>query len=479
MHRPKHSWHTVEIGVIVLLFSAMILRFFWSYFTYDVPLGYDPGIYRYLFFKHAEGFPPFWIGDVEPWSRSHPLGLFIVTTPLIRLGLPVDWLIGWIWNVVPMVLLCTLVWITRTRFDRTVALLTFFLGLVSIPFFDGFIAMYWKTYVALFWVIVTFYLLERRSWWAALTSLMVLLTHHQTSLIFVFCLGTEWLLQLPRHWSNRLFRTMTILAAVLVALAFVVYLPVLKEAIIDHIPALLTLGKASYGGAFPSPIFYLQTYSPILLLGAIGCFWDLQRNRRITVWHTATIFCVLLVLLRFFFYRRFFLLLDFFLLPFAALGLKVLWERAKSTALRVIIVIVLALQIYIAYEVMVRRKPVIDRETLTLVQSLHAFVPDDAIVVGAENLSPVWARGWLNEQLVYGPGLMGLQWTEKQWEDVLYGTDAKRKAHISRLGEKVYFMITPLFYLHYGEYAQPFLDDPCFKKVEGISLLHYTCSLQS
>ena len=40
-------------------------------------------------------------------------------------------------------------------------------------------------------------------------------------------------------------------------------------------------------------------------------------------------------------------------------------------------------------------------------------------------------------------------------------------------------MTSKLFYDHYGEYIQGFMNDPCFKKVEGAPLLKVVCNPES
>src|SRR3989338_11394615 len=92
------------IGILLLL-----LKFFWSFFSFEVPLGYDPGIYLYLFFHYAEAFPPFFFPDLPPWAREHSLGLFLFVSPLVKLGVPVDWFVGWLWNLFPVLLAVVLV----------------------------------------------------------------------------------------------------------------------------------------------------------------------------------------------------------------------------------------------------------------------------------------------------------------------------------------------------------------------------------
>src|SRR5690242_15865719 len=87
----KRTYLWICVGLIILL----TIKFLWPLFQYHIPLGYDAGIYRYLFVRHAQGFPPFWLGPIDPWAKGHPLGLFFFSTILMRIGVPVDWLIGW------------------------------------------------------------------------------------------------------------------------------------------------------------------------------------------------------------------------------------------------------------------------------------------------------------------------------------------------------------------------------------------------
>ena len=84
----QHAVVFVAVFIVVLL----IAKFFYSLFVFDVPLGFDPGMYRYLFVKYAREFPPFSLPDLRPWAQEYPFGLFIITSYLIKAGIPMDYL---------------------------------------------------------------------------------------------------------------------------------------------------------------------------------------------------------------------------------------------------------------------------------------------------------------------------------------------------------------------------------------------------
>lgn len=114
----------------------MLVRYLRTLFLTDIPIGYDVGIYRYLFLRHGDAFPPFVLGDIEPWARGHPLGLFFFSTLLLKIGVPVDWLIGWVWNFMPVLLLTTLA-LVRGKRDLTHIAAILLVGSLSIAFYDA------------------------------------------------------------------------------------------------------------------------------------------------------------------------------------------------------------------------------------------------------------------------------------------------------------------------------------------------------
>jgi hypothetical protein len=472
--------------IAVAVFAALLVKFLWPLFVFDLPLGYDVGFYRYLFITHAQGFPPFWIAELEPWAREHPLGLFFFTTILMRLGVPADWLIGWIWNVFPVLLALALANTMRRRHGNLAALGTLIAALLSIAYFDGFAAMYWKTYASLFWCVLAFDSLERRQWWFAIPfGIIAVATHHQTGLLFglVFI---SWLVLpfMPFVYSTKTenaLRTRDLLiaagaGALILVFGLLAYLPILREAIYTHLPALLGQTEAG-SGSFPPASFYLRTEGFLLLLGAYGMHLSLRRERW-TVWQLAVLWSLLFVVMRMLFYRRFFLQLDFFLLPFAGLAFAHIWVRFSELKLRGLFALLLIIQCLLMQRAILRNEPISESETFAAVLNARDAVPANAFILSLENDSAVLLRGWMPERAVGGPGLFASQWSMEQWGDFLLGSHEQRVSLLAQLPQPTYLLVTPYFRDYYGEYAESFLKDSCFEKTPNVMLYRVTCIQQ-
>ncbi|PIR52835.1 hypothetical protein COU76_04275 [Candidatus Peregrinibacteria bacterium CG10_big_fil_rev_8_21_14_0_10_49_10] len=472
---------TTCLTVFFLLLVAA--KFLAPLVLFDLPLGYDPGIYRYLFVRHALGFPPFVLAPMDSWAYAHPLGLFFFSSILMRLGVPADWLIGWIWNAMTIVLLCALSVVTAKREGRAVGACVLLMGALSAPYYDGFSAMYWKTYLALFFMILAFHFLQRRSWWALLPAILCLVTHNQTGLLFALVTGTWWFLRMLQHWRDPRWQRATGIGLLLVLVAAIVYLPVWQEAIVPHLKKILTLrGDDAPSGSFPSPVFYLRMNAVVLFCGAYGFVRILLRDRHLSLWSLAVLWSAAFVCFRLYFYLRFFLLLDFFLLPFAAYGVVDVWKKNTHILWHAFLVLLFILQAYLSLQVFAMRTVDIDAETFQIVRSVsHVQLPEHALVMTLENKSTTWLRGWLTDYRVMGPGIFGMKWLDyDKWVEVIYGSHEERVhllKEITRIARgPVYFLITPLFFDFYGDAAETFLQDPCFRQLSGYPLLEVTCT---
>lgn len=474
------------LWVILGLTALLAVKFFWPLFVFEIPMGYDPGFYRYLFIKHAEGFPPFWVAELEPWARGHPLGLFFFSTILMRMGVPVDWLLGWVWNLFAVVLPLTLSYVMYRRHGLLVAIGTLAAAILSVAYFDGFAAMYWKTLASIFWCVLTYRAIERGSWWGVLFGILTVITHHQTGLLFGLVLIT-WLVLpfIPFVRSTRASfaagRTITRREILLIALGgsiifgigILAYLPIWKEAVLEHLPQLL--GRSEAGGSFPAPLFYYRTQGMLLLVGVYGFYLNVQRERW-TFWQLSVLWSAAFVFLHLIFYRRFFLQLDFFLLPFAGIGLADLWMRFAQPFQRAIISVILLLQLFVMYQVIVTRGPLITDETFKAVLATERIVPADGYVLALENESAVVLRGWLPDRHVAGPGLFESTWTYGQWETFLTGDSEGRKTLFATLPRPAFVFTSPLFFSYYGDYSQLLLSDPCLRQTSEPLLYAVVCA---
>lgn len=468
--------HRVWIGLLLIL---LLVKFFWPLVYFGVPLGYDPGFYRYLFIRHADAFPPFWVAPMDEWAKGHPLGLFFFSTILLKLGVPVSWLLGWIWNVFPVVLAGALAWAVGKREGKATGMLILLTALLSISFFDGFAAMYWKTFASLLWCVVTYRLLEKKSWWAIVTGILCVATHHQTGLLFGLAFGS-WVglnfLKDVRTNPRAALKTMLPFVGAGLAvcvIGFLTYLPVWKNAVLSQLPALLH-GEAVSGGSFPPALFYLQTEGILLALGAVGFFLSLKKERW-TLWQLSALWSFVFVAGRLLFYRRFFLQLDFFLLPFAAIAIHLFWQRFSRPLYRAILVIALLIQAVIMTIVIQTRGPITDPEDFRSISAFAESIPADAFMLGLDNQTSTLLRGWLPYAHVGGPGLFESTWSYDEWETFLMGTHDDRVRMFSTFTSDVYVYVSPFFVRYYGDSVKGFLEDSCFSPTDYPRLYSVTC----
>ncbi|OGJ58426.1 hypothetical protein A2635_02715 [Candidatus Peribacteria bacterium RIFCSPHIGHO2_01_FULL_51_9] len=465
--RSLTSWirHNGIFVIGWIAFGLLALKLFFPLYRFSAPLAYDVGIYRYLFVQYGGVWPPFVMPDLLPWAKEHPLGLFLFSTALLKGGIPVDWLVGWMWNAFALVLASVLAWIMGQREGRTIGVCTLIMALLSQAYFDGFAAMYWKTYAALLWMVLAFYGFERRRFFlGVLFSALVLITHHQTGLLLGLVLGSFCLLHIRSLMSK--MRVSALFICVLAALFItIVYLPVAEEALLRHLPTLLS-GWHAPDGSFPPPLFYVRITGILLLLGIGGWVWSLRRERG-TLWQLTVFWSAVFVLLRLMFYRRFFLQLDFFLLPFAAMFFVMLWKRWKEPGLRLCLVVLLLVQGTASAYGAWGSAPMLSPETFAAAQGLSAFIPREATVIALEDRSALLLRGWLPYNSVGGPGLFDLSWSREEWEKFLLGSHGERQELLRRLKGSVYLFVSPFFRSYYGEYAAKFLKDECFEETES------------
>lgn len=478
MSAVQQLWQKYAVWVLGAVFLfLLVLKFFWPFFHFNLPLGYDAGIYRYLFLRSMEALPPFTFPDLPPWAREHPPGLFFFSSLLLRLGFFVDWLIGWLWNLFPVLLsLCSSVVVAK-RWGREVGVVMLLLFSLAPAFYDGFAAMYWKTFVSLFWMVLSLFFFERKQWvFGVVFGLLVLLTHHQTGLLLGLVLGSWFLLLFFSSWVQGNFHITKFFLFLLITtgsiiLVFFLYGEGFHD-IVQRILPLFLQGWHAPPGNFPPPEFYLTHAWPLLLLGLIGFFWSL-REERWTPWQLAVLWSAFFIVFRLMFYRRFFLHFEFFLLPFAARGVVILWRRWGSVLVRGSIVVLLVVQAVFTVRVMSLRFPAISSDVFFVVTGASEHVPDDALVLALEPTTAPFLRGWLARQRVGGPGLFDSLWYEKEWERFLLGTSEERKELLATLHGPVFLFASPEFFSLYGADAERFIADPCFEKV-GVEFLYRT-----
>ncbi|HLD71212.1 MAG TPA: hypothetical protein VI873_01180 [Candidatus Peribacteraceae bacterium] len=484
----KRHMITLCSALLVILLAT---KYLWTAFAFDMPLGYDAGIYRYLFLKYRDAFP--FIPALDPWALEQPPGFFLLFALPLQM-LPVDWFLGFIWNLMPVLLAVVLAAIFSKRDGATIGLLVLFWSVLSIAQYYGFLAMYWKTFASLLLMIVTFALLERKSYVAILTGAMTVAIHQQTAVLFLVTVASWGMLQaLQRRTRTSLYLLGLFAAAAAIGILF--YIPVWSSAVLPHLERIAAGGPLP-AGSFPDIGFFFVHQGVLLFFGLLGLLMSLKSEKG-TLWQWAVLWSLLFVVLHFFFYRRFLLHLDFFLLPFAAHGLLYLWKMRTTLSTRLSIVLLLLIQTVAtahaihpeqfpvwcqAFPMACRMYPAIPVEPdigsalLEEIKTAEPLLPPDAYILSLEPISTPWLRGWLPEHRVAGPGIFSSPWDEAGWEVFFFGSTADRHQMLASLPQPLFLHLTPIFMQYYGESVTLFLQDSCFQEMISPSFIRVHCS---
>jgi|APSaa5957512535_1039671.scaffolds.fasta_scaffold06960_2 hypothetical protein len=468
----------MKLKHIAGVFIALLLaKFLWPLFRFDIPMGYDPGIYRYLFIQYEQALTTFSLPELLPWAGEHPPGLFLVGAVLMKLGASVDSLLGIFWNLTPIALAGVLAWVTGKRLGVKTGVLVLLVAVLSQAYFDGFYAMYFKAYIALLFVCLTYFFVDKFSPWFLLTALLTVVIHHQTGMVMAIALGVWWIAKFPSQRNCKAYQLYSLGIVCIAALGLLVYLPHFERVFWSPFKSIFLLrGDNAPAGAFPEASFYLRTMPVLLSLGVIGFVRSLRREVG-SVWQLSVVVCAVFIVFRLVFYKRFFLHLDFFLLPFAAEGLLWIWERVRLKYTRGLIVLLLLAQAAVSWKTMMIRVPQLPLSALQEIVALEEVLPEGATVIALENVSGMWLLGWLPHHTVGAPGMFDVpDWTYEDWEIFIDGTTSERKLLLNAIHGEVYFYANALFTSYYGERAESVLADPCLKKVPNTSLVRSSCS---
>lgn len=506
------------IVLTVVLAALLVAKYCWSLTVSAVPFGYDAGIYRALFTWHAMGWPPFMPMPLPPWAQSHPLGLFAFTSPLLKMGVPVDVLLGWGWNVfavVPVFVLAGLMW--KSYGSKTsVALLC--VAVVSVAQYEGFLAMYMKVFAALAWCALALHLFELRSRWWVLPGMFVLATHLQVGLVLGIAIAS-WCLQRfiagsrkdalfgaltgvlalvlggAWYWQNFVYSVLpsagkvvasvdgsaALMGMCIVALALAAFLSMRRvsiaaftqpsgTAVLYGVLLLVALGigqlevhpQATPSGSFLPVLEYVRLSFSFLLLGCIGLLLSVRGKRCGDTWQWAVVWSAAFVLAKFFFYLRFLLLLDFFLLPFAAIALEELWCGRKRMW-RWLAILLVCVQCILAFQRLQQVRPEFSAEQLQAIAVMESHIPSRGTALVLDTSIAPWAMGLLLRADVVAPGMFQSP-SYKDWEQFMYGTHADRAAFLGMFRKPVFVYAGPAFYAFYpSEVQSAVLQDPCMQ----------------
>lgn len=457
----SHEWASYKpwrLLVPLSVLASLVLRLI-PLQRYTVPLGYDPGFYKFVFEN------PF--SDLARTTYGLPFTLLLsgvnsVLGPEITLG--------------PFFALLTaltpaaIYFLMRRAYGEPLALVTAGLFALSTAQFDVYAYNYYKNAFGLAMLLLTFNYFnrapEKTNWPLILSGALLSGFHRPGWLLFIGSYLFDSLIRGIRAKDSRIVQTAALNLVAVMAISLLLN--------IDRIDTFLLAGalkflgtisvvQAAPGGEYLTPMLYLHNSAGLVLLALLGIRLAPASLRPAGI---ALGLVTLMTALQLLFFRRFLLYLDFLLLPFAALGLLRLLKSQRLFA--VLLLVLLAGQVLI--------KSIDSRPQINLVEyqdlpQIEAALPGDATLLTLDSHYAPWLLGWV-DRAIQAPGMFDDPHSHDQWQEFWYTTDEVTRRQFLSVYPR------PL-YLHAGVNTPtlPALIGECYTPIDvGVGKLYrYDC----
>ena len=362
--------------IFLLLIFYLLIRLF-PYSLSPVPVGYDPGLYLYLW-NHNLSIP--WMKTVFPPFIFY-LGKFLnfFTTPKNYL-VPLSF-------VFAAILFLSIYLYTKSKW--TLLLLS-----VSALQYRMWWYYYIKNILAMSFIFFYLYFDKQKSKLKYLFPLLLPLIHQPTAIIFFLVIAFQ-------HDFESIF---------LFLLSFMVYyLPNYSTTVAPYLPGVVsTLGLAS--GTFytlPQSLLLMLPYLPL-------AFFSLRKNKLITFMFA---FCFFIPLFGFFLSLRFIPFLDIFTVVLAGYTLEKISHKPFKTIYSCLLIIFALVYVF-------RTSPALIANDEFNEIKLLSTTPVNAIILVTDNEYTPWVYGYSNRKAIApGFGENDIYWSKTDWNKFWAGQD--------------------------------------------------------
>jgi hypothetical protein len=414
----------------VALALALVVRIL-PYLDQSVPLGYDPGMYKFVF-DH-----PF----ADEWTK----GAFPLLFVLVLSGL--SFVLGTWFVMIPLYIglsaagVLVFYYVLAKLFDRNVGILGAMLFAVSIAQYQNYWFYYYKNVIGILILVVSFLYFERRGINGHLIVIGGLLAGTHQVAFFLFGL-TYFVFVMVKHEED--FKNRIITGVLIILLALLVNIDRMYEFLFAQAFSAAQNYLEMSGGAgtfFDASQYFVYTL-PFVPFAITGFLQYYRKNLALTI---ATVISLVIVVFELFFSKRFIIYLDIFVIIYGALGLMVLL-RTQRVYGSIITYTFLALSAVLIVLHASDSHALLSQEEFDAIRSLD--LPLNATIMATDKYYSPWLKGWVDRPVV-APGLFDdNRMNNAEWRNFWQGNTT----YINRYQK-------PLF-IHVGR-RQPQYDFDC------------------
>lgn len=441
----------------------------------SVPLGYDPGFYKYTMELYASGLPQIPEAGLASWVKEmYPQGLFVLSDTMhVVAGTDALQLMDYLFPFLGAFLVFPVFVVTRSLFGQRAGLVAAVLYAVSYTQFNVFSMFYFKNVLGLMLLLFSIYALEKERYGLMAVMFAALgIFHRPEFLLFALILIPYFILHRRRGIIFAVLGTAILIAPFWLPrweINWAVFSGAIETAVTN-----IQTGEGLGGGTFFDFGTYLAVSLAYLPFALIGAFYlVLKRN-----WNSVLFYFMIssvIVVFQLLFFRRFIIPLDIAFVILAAVGIEHTLLR-RGRMLKVAAVVAVVLLIVAAGVPTVKgansATPLISEKQLEAVEWLAENTEEDAYVL-ATNYDAPWVLGW-SERRVVAPGLF--EWSvhgEEEWLNFLKAGDLETAQQFLDAYQG------PIYVYHsqnWGSYLNlEKFENPCFLKVyqEGAVVYKY------
>jgi len=418
--RLKVNEKFITILFVTALFFCFVFRMI-PYRNNEVPLGYDPGIYKYIFERFEKALPDIPEEELDSWIRSgFPSGLPTLIDELYLLGFTPDEILKPVFIIFSSLLIFPIYLVAKKYYGKETSIIASLLYAFSYTQLQTFWFMYYKNVVGMALLLFAIYFMDQDD--RKYTPLMILFatmlgfTHRPTFLILAMVWLSYILLNLKKidRLKENIIRVLTT-----GILLFTLYLPRFKETILQPLEGVFgsILEPGMIGsGTFFSLFKYQYTslsYLPFALLG----FLYLAIKKRLNPLFLWFLINGFIVYFKIMFYNRFIIQLDIVAIILASVGLMygiVIPLSKKGIGLFITLLLLVSSGI-ITYNSAVDMKPLLTSTELASIQKISKLTEEDAYVMATSSYYSPWILGYSGRKTI-APGLFDYdKWDEEGW----------------------------------------------------------------
>ncbi len=425
---------------IIIIFIFIIAVRLMPYAENSVPLGYDPGYYKYAIDLYLNTLPGIPEGSLPLWIKQmHEQGFFVVFDTLhIFTGIDSLQALKYILPLLSALLALPIFILTRRIFDEKIALLACALYAVSYTQFTAFTYMYLRNILGLFFLLFALYALEKKSYVLIAIMFAALGIYHRPEFLIFSLVLTGYFLK------NRDIKLIysTALTAILIAPFWLprieIYLPVLSG--VSNSALQSVQGEPTGGGTFFDFGQYEWVSLAYLPFGIIGAIYLIHRK----IWNPLLFYFIIngiIVVFKLFFFNRLIINFDMVLLILASAGITYTFlacRKIPRTAGIIFIVLLVISGGVVTLQKAREIKPLMNENQIKSLEWLSGNTEDDAYILATSYDAP-WALAW-GKRRVLAPGLF--EWDNSgrdKWLEFLATDDPSKAENFLRKHDaKVY-----------------------------------------